>query len=517
MTFASMNKRKFIMRSLLFATLAGLLAITSGVLSVKAQTVGQWALDQKVAGYLDDTFTPFLVADQNRTVHAFASQWVGPEGDRQLAIVYRQWSLTGGWTKPVDILLSPNGDARIQSAFIDASGMIHLIFWGGDSKNANIYYSHAPVTSADLSAAWSEPVIVGEKALEPMSASLAGDEQGHLVIIYTGSTEGAGVYEVHSIDSGRDWSKARPIFLTLNPTLFPYSVRLYMGKSGLLHATWNVVTNLGVDVSVHYARYDVTHDQWTDPISLNQRVGTQDAFGPSFPMIVGNGKDIIIMYNNGNPFSGRPVPAGRPVQMVSISSDDGLNWQAPEVPFYQLLGRSGEHALVVDSDQAAHALFVQRIESVRDGKYKVLGGIWHSIYQNGVWSNPDVLNTSIAPHDVRAVICQGNVLLVVWREDPGEGNDGVWYSYTVLDSPELPVVQPPTQAPVHVATETAVLNAGLVPTTATPMETLTVNKVNAPSSFARNPAGSLIITTLFVFIILVVIVFAYNRRGSRSK
>src|SRR5574342_185110 len=79
--------------------------------SAQAKSAYQWRADQKVPGYLDDTFTPFLIADQNRTVHAFASQWINDGGRRRQAIVYRRWSLAGGWTRPVDGLLASTGNA----------------------------------------------------------------------------------------------------------------------------------------------------------------------------------------------------------------------------------------------------------------------------------------------------------------------------------------------------------------------------------------------------------------------
>ncbi|MCK7501740.1 MAG: hypothetical protein MZW92_75900 [Comamonadaceae bacterium] len=57
-----------------------------------------------------------------------------------------------------------------------------------------------------------------------------------------------------------------------------------------------------------------------------------------------------------------------------------------------------------------------------------------------MWTNPDRFVSTVPAHDVRAVVSQGNVLLVVWREDLGVGQNGIWYSYSVLDVPELSVV-----------------------------------------------------------------------------
>ena len=53
---------------LFLIVLQSILALSK--ITVQADGVGQWAPDARVPGYLDDTFTPFLVADQDKTVHA---------------------------------------------------------------------------------------------------------------------------------------------------------------------------------------------------------------------------------------------------------------------------------------------------------------------------------------------------------------------------------------------------------------------------------------------------------------
>jgi len=513
----SRERKGYIVHRFLVLIFIGLIIFTSNTPHVEAQKVTQWAPDERVPGYLDETFTPYLLADQNRTVHAFASQFVG-ESPRQLAIVYRQWSLMGGWTKPVDILLPPIGEARIQGAFLDLLGNIHLIFWGGNAREAYIFYSVAPVEKADVSSAWSEPIIIGDRAVEPSSASIAGDDQGNIVVIYSGNIDGAGVYETHSNDSGDNWSKSRAIFQTFDSSLVPFSLDTDMGQSGQLHAAWNVVTNKGVDSSVHYARYDVEKDQWSEPVMLNKRLELTDYFGPSFPSIVDNGKNVVIMYNNGNPFSGHPVQPGRPVQMVSMSDDGGQSWNDPVVPFYRHTGRSGEHTLVVDGNNVVHALFVQRIEYSVDGAYRLLGGVWHSTLQGGVWSDPDRFITSHAPHDVRAVVSQGNVLLAVWHEDPGaEDLHGIWYSYTILDEPELPVAVPPTQQIDSPTTPTLSASSNPLLASTQAIETPDLSLDDVPSGIASNPAGPIIIAIVPVILVLLGVVVMYRYYRGRNE
>jgi hypothetical protein len=143
--------------------------------TAKAEVAGQWAPDARVPGYLDDTFTPFLVADRDRTVHAFASQWIN-DGSRRLAIVYRKWSLSFGWTKPEDIILAPTGNAQILGAFLDSSDRMHIIFMTGEARDNAVFYSFAPAANADLITAWSPPVMVGEDAIGVNSAAITGDD-----------------------------------------------------------------------------------------------------------------------------------------------------------------------------------------------------------------------------------------------------------------------------------------------------------------------------------------------------
>jgi len=474
---------------------------------VRAQPADLWASDRKVPGYLDDTFTPFLLADQNRTVHAFTSQWVD-DGTRKLAVVYRKWSLAGGWTRPVDVLLGFSGNATFLGAFLDVSGIMHVIFGQGENRNVNIYYSYARVEVADSASAWSVPVLIGPGLSSVNSAALSGDAQGNLVVIYSGNVDGSGVYAVHSSDAGRAWSVPIQVFAPRVSDLTPYSLRLFSGRESQIQAAWNVVTALGVDEELYFSTYDIASGDWTKPVQLEERVDYPEYFGPSFPSIVDNGDEIVIMYNGGNPFSGRTVGYGRPVQRVAVSTNGGQTWSQSINPFPFHVGRSGEHSLALDGAGRPHALFVQRIEQEVEGKYSVIGGIWHSVFENGSWTNPDRFVTTHSPHDVRSIVVQGNVLLVVWREDPGEGEHGVWYSYSVLDTPELPVVTPPAAGVPTLENSTSVETP--LPSIATATRAkLTDNQREIPADSA-SPSSPIVIGLIPVIVILLGVIVAYR-------
>lgn len=485
---------------------------------VSAGRLYNWSPDERVPGYLDDTFTPFLLADRNRTVHAFTSQWVNADG-RKLAIVYRQWTLKGGWTRPVDIILSPiGGNANFMGAFLDSSDTMHVIFTATENitRRTFVFYSRAPAASADIALAWSPPILVGDGALGLNSGAIIGDDRGNLVIIYSGNREGSGVYYIHSTNSGIKWSDPSPVFQTYNDDLSAFSLRLAIGPGQKIRAAWNVVTNLGVDETLYFASFNSATSKWDTPVELDERIDLPEYFGPSYPVIVDNGREIVVFYNGGNPVSGRPVGAGRPIQRAKISLNGGVTWSEPLDPFPFHVGRSGEHAMVLDGNGTPHVLFVQRIESLDDkGRYTIIGGVWHSRFENGAWANPDRFVTLLAPHDVRAVVVQGNVLLAVWRQDPGEGQSGIWYSYSVLDVPELPVAPLATVAvdPSIQASPTASSNA------ATPVPTPRPELLGEapPSDLGKNPALPIIIGTVPVILILIGVVVGYRLLASRRE
>src|SRR5713101_7895613 len=68
-----------------------------------------WSPPQRIPGYENVTSPPYLIADQNKTVHVFGSQDLGGE----VAIIYSQWRLDRGWSAPVDVLLSPRSQQAL--------------------------------------------------------------------------------------------------------------------------------------------------------------------------------------------------------------------------------------------------------------------------------------------------------------------------------------------------------------------------------------------------------------------
>ena len=475
---------------------------------VEAKTESPWKPNERVPGYADETYTPFIVADRDHYVHAFATQWTG-SGFRN-GVVYRKWSLEEGWTTPVDILLSPmDSDAVIQGVYLDSTGMFHLLFYSGERTSKYIFYSQARVEKAASARAWSTPTIIGTQAIEPSYAAISGDDEGNLAVIYSGNIAGGGVYSVYSTDSGSTWSDPETLFLTRDSRNTPFSLRIFPGQNKTIHAVWNVVTNLGADVSLHYARYDLSEHRWSQPTTLNQRADAGvGSFGPSYPSLVDTGKQVVVLYNSGNPFPNGPVEQGRPMQVVSVSNDNGDTWTPPFIPFNRHQGRSGENTMALDSDNIPHALFIQRIQVIENGEERVIGGIWHSEFKDGLWSSPERFITDYPAHDVRSVVVQGNILFAVWRVDPGGPPHGIWYTYKTLDEEmRLPSVAYPT--PVETATAIADSFLGIPTPTRTPIPKGVLDGPILGTN--SSPAAAIASGVIPVIVILIVLLVFFNK------
>jgi hypothetical protein len=169
--------------------------------------------------------------------------------------------------------------------------------------------------------------------------------------------------------------------------------------------------------------------------------------------------------------------------------------------------------LAVDGEGVVHALFIQRIEITVDGDYDIIGGIWHSELRDGVWSEPDKFPSTYSAHDVRAVVNQGNVLLAAWREDPGTGQHGIWYSYVTLNTPELPVVPVPSPS----ATPTPTTPTPTPPVlTATPLHRPpSSDQEELPKAVVTNPAIPLMMGVAPVVLLIVGIIVVHQLNDNR--
>lgn len=472
----------------------------------------RWSPAERILDFEAGTWPPLMVADQNRTVHAFSSQWLGGDDDETVrAIMYNKWTLEQGWSAPVDIMLSPfKNDARLTGVFLDQTGIIHLTFFGGDGTEAYIYYTKALARDAGRAGAWSTPFFV-DVAGDPELASVIGDDKGNLAIIYSGSQEGYGLYTIYSSDGGDTWTDPASTFLTYSDELFPVVLKLSLGQSGLIHAVWDVRTPAGQGRQINYAKLDLVNQEWSEPVLLAE---VETGYGILNPAVIEHDGEVFVGYSG---------------IVIQRSRDGGQTWTDPVKPFRHV-GVNGIMSFVEDSSDNLHLLWAQRISGNPD-----IHGTWHSVWQDGRWSEPEAVisgpqvpdqegDKAFDPFEVRAIVSQGNMLLVTWRMDPGLNANGVWYSYLPLNADELPVVELPVTPPQTLPPTSSSVSVTMVtppsPTpTSTPRPVFTNPSLNSTNASLKdnNPIIPLLIGLVPVILLISVIILrsslaSQNRR-----
>jgi hypothetical protein len=474
-------------------------------LPVAAQGGTHWAPESRIPGYDDNAEPPYMIADQNHTIHLFNSVWI--EGQR--LVVYSRWSLAQGWTQPIDVLLPVlKSETRVKGAYLDRQGSVHLIFFSGDQTEANIYYTHAPLLDAASTRAWSAPVVIGEAALDfPDEAALVADSNGRMYFVYSSQLDARGLFFRYSDDNGATWSVPAPIFLTYSNELWPFTLSLYVDSQNRVHGVWTVANIRGNADALYHAKLEPGQTVWDEPTELNP---PDEVGSGTLSAIIEYEQEMIIIYHRGVPLSRHMIR----------SSDWGQSWTQP-VRLFPHEGSNGEASLVVDSSNTLHMFFGNR---VTDGNRKINFGMWHSVWRGGHWSAPEALvsgpqRDDFDPSYARAIVSQGNLLLVTWMSDPGLRVRGSFYSYKVLDAPEFPLAPLPTLPP----TATPLPHATATPVTPTP--TPTPIFAFDPSLSARQPVQSsgaatpLIVAVVpsVTFVAVVVVLSRWRMRPRKSE
>jgi hypothetical protein len=452
------------------------LLLAGSISNSNAQSANFWSEQRKIPDYFAVAQQPpYMVADQNHTIHAFNSQPLDLEAEvSPKALYYRQWREESGWTYPNDIILDENGrDVEVLDVASDSSGVVYLIF---QKDFQSIYFTYATLADAGKSTAWAASVQIAEESTHvsigfESLASMAVDDNGNILVVYSGYQAGQGLYSVHSSDHGNNWSQPYPVYLTGDGSIVVTDPKLFVSKSGKAHVVWSTFMSDGSGGPGYYANFDLSTHTWNDPVPL-------DLTGIRTPSIVEHTDGLFISYyhysNNGN--------------WWRRSSDGGDTWTLPSRLSPRHVGTNGRVSFVLDSANTLHAFFGQRINDQNHG-------MWESIWRGGAWSTPESVvkgpqvrdmpgEFGFDPASARAIISNGNLVMVSWATDGFAGVNGAWYAYKRLNAPELPAVvdEGPTLPVSVLPTDTSVPLTG-VATTNTPSVSL--------DELDRQPAGTL--------------------------
>ncbi len=445
-----------------------------------AQVVEQWSVAQRIPNYELTSRAPLMVADNNRTIHAFNYESVTP---RFNAIMYRNWTPEQGWSPPVDVLIPPQGAGpqTVQGVHLDERGYIHLIFANSPEIGGALFYSRVLASLASRASAWSSPVVIGENLGPLPFSALDGKGENILVALYGSEIGGSGLYEVHSTDGGDTWSSPRIVSLNVIRNQWPASIRTTFDDSGNLHVVWGNVNAAGTGDEVRYTRLDADLQAWGESIVLATR--EDNDYSTTWPDIIVSENQVMVVYQDS-------FPATR---WIRISSDGGNTWLLPFRPFTEI-GEYENAVLLKDSQGTIHLILGNRTNNPE------IHGMWYSRWLGRNWtplipilSGP--VTPSFDPSAPQAIIVQGNILLATWWNNVRRDQlTGAWHSYTFLNVPPLPTASLPAPTAVPSPTPFVLIEQTPTPQTTINLDTEQVSNVNPviPIFFAIVPVVALI-------------------------
>ncbi|KAA3661574.1 MAG: exo-alpha-sialidase [Chloroflexi bacterium] len=464
-----------------------------------AQSQTRWSPQDRIPFY-DDLILepPHLIADSSGVVHTFNAQTI--DEDETAAIMYRRWTVEQGWNTPVDIILPPENEIRARNmqlgVILDQNNIVHLVFTAGNQRGARILYTKAPLYDVNNAWAWSELQIIGTHVwLSPPQVTMVSNGTGDLYVAFSSDRDGTGLYMVQSNNNGESWSPMESIFLTYTNDLWPSALTMYLDSQENVHALWGMAGLNGLSVAVFYSQLERDQSSWREPMELARVTG----FQADTPAIIEYDGELTVTFHNDVPTT----------SWIRKSSDGGFTWTDPVRFAAGFVGSNGAVDYVVDSSNTLHAFWGNRTGS------PIIHGMWHRIWLGDRWgeveavvSGPQVVDEiggdGFDPKFARAVISRGNILLLTWTTDGFAGENGAWYSYTILDAPQLPAV------PIPVPSEAPLTTATPVPVdqTPTPNPFLLESTNNEAGNAEFSPGRPLVYGVVPVLILIGLIVIA---------
>ncbi len=456
-----------------------------------------WDPPANVSDNETNSANPCIVADPWGMVHLF---W-----NESAAIFYSRWD-GEAWTKPVDVLMSPEGSrsyAQQPVAVALPDGRLAVVWAGGWGDK--IYFSTAPAAAAGSAHAWSWPrAIVANRAgaAEPRIALDARNILHVLYMHYAGQYQG--VWHLSSADGGRSWTEPRLVPGTYNgrPDASIFHPAFAIDGRGTLHAAWSGSSVAGgyPPDGITYSRSDDGGATWSWPVTL--------AAGPfSFPVLGTRGTSEVHLTWSGTLDQRR--------KFYQWSTDGGLSWSQPGT-IGESGGMQGSAQMAVDGDGELHLVFVSSQPGFMDG-------LFHSRWLGGGWSEPELLLRNVlAAQNLQyatAAISGGNALHAAVMYPQAAANADGWQFDIFAVQGRLParaiaaLPLPATPAPQETpATPVPAPEPAASPTPTPPAASGRWPAAQPPASGESGPGGILTVGIVPVLLIMAAVVLAYGVR-----
>lgn len=473
------------------------------VATVIAQSVPLWSDPILLSNPEVDAWAPTIAVDTAGNVHIIWSQTMTldpPPGEGD-TLFYTRWNGTK-WTQPVDVLISPGGEAaEWPDVAITPDSMLHVV-WGTGGQGSKLFYARAPGCCADRPANWSEPVRLYMPIL--YSPVIVADEFGRLHVAGSSQETGDIIY-LRSEDGGNTWSNPVNLFTgTRQPDEYAIWPRLAVDGQGRVHLVWTTLPYPGR--AVVYARSDDGGLTWNQPQVIdtaNQGGYISSSYGPIYIDVEARNQDELHLIWDGAPT----------IERNHIwSLDGGLTWSEPNLLFPEvtLVGRSGWNDMAFTSDNILHAVSMVSV-----------GSPLHATWDGTHWSDTDHVSTTgpatSGTELLDLAISRGNTLHTVWLKKDHQPFT-VWYAQGQTSAPELAIqaLPMPTLIPEPTATPKTIsptTSAPRLPSTPSPQQP--IENKSAGSTLFTNPLVALLASVLPALLLVGITSLAVNWRKNR--
>jgi hypothetical protein len=291
-----------------------------------AEAVGQagladdlvWASLQMIAqrGDSERLADPTLVSDGDGFLHAFWSQGIDQGGS---AINYARWD-GAGWSPPVDVLTSPNGQYSERPAAALAGSDRLLTAWDS-GPDGELYFSQTAVSTAGTPAEWFAPQAISAPGVIAVAPDiLIGQDRTIYVIYAVRLNEDRGIFIVRSEDEGESWSDPFPVFDAVQAGWESVDQpRLAMTGDGVLHAVWleRSLPPENAPLGMFYAASTDRGENWSaaDPVPFDERPAAWgDVLGANLETVHLLWREDVDLESS---------------LWSQISPDGGLSWETP--------------------------------------------------------------------------------------------------------------------------------------------------------------------------------------------
>jgi hypothetical protein len=444
------------------------------------ENTGKWSEPQLLLqGPPKDTGTnPIVYTGRSNNTYLLYFGRPAEDPGGPFALYYARW-IDGGWTKPIDVLVTPdNALPPTLAAAEDSAGYLHVIW----NTNA-VWHTRVPIQAADKPQSWQTPVaIYGDRLALEVAAAIDTNDLIHVVMTSRDRT-------VDYISLRTDGVIGQPVLVHQIPDAdyFPYRVSVVVTSNGRLITCWAEIANGARGVWCANSDDDGIH--WGAP-----------------EMIATGHRGARLFYFAQKNQLGRVIWGGLGVggRELQLSDDEGKTW-SPPVDLAQgvyMAGYSGQVA-AMDSAGDLHVLI-----NPGDGRYvhaRTRGDIWLPNAPTG-WQASDWIEMAVA---------EGNTLVVVYWT---MATNSTYTSHLVLDAPRiapLPIAEG-GNVPVVGSVGTATSTPGSQITTAPTMQptiplTADHRETDSSSGAIRPVLVGIIPAAMLVF---VVALFQLRRRAS---